>query len=128
MSSLRLRVTASLGLLGIALGALGAHGHIHDVISTNGGKEHWMTAVHYHQLHAVALLLLSLLAVDETGRVRFRLSFIAFIAGMVLFSGSLYVLAYTSIKWLGAVTPFGGVAFMIGWGALALGAVKKNPA
>ena len=126
MSPARLRLTALIGLLGVALGALGAHGHIHDVITTNGGKEHWMTAVHYHQVHAVALLVLALLGRDEAGKARFRLSFAAFLVGMLLFSGSLYVLAYTTIKWLGAITPFGGLAFMIGWGALVLGAGQKK--
>lgn len=128
MSRARLRITALVGLLGVALGALGAHGHIHDVITTNGGKEHWLTAVHYHQIHAVALLVLALLGRDESGKARFRLSFAAFLVGMLLFSGSLYVLAYTTIKWLGAITPFGGLAFMVGWGALVLGAGKTKSA
>jgi uncharacterized membrane protein YgdD (TMEM256/DUF423 family) len=120
MSPSRLRLTATLGLIGIVLGALGAHGHVHDVITTNGYADQWQTAAHYHQIHVVALLLLSLLATDPSGVKRFRLSFIAFTLGILLFSGSLYVLAYTSIKWLGAITPLGGVAFMIGWAALAL--------
>jgi uncharacterized membrane protein YgdD (TMEM256/DUF423 family) len=118
-SSTRLRITALLGLAGIILGALGAHGHIHDVISTNGYLDQWQTAAHYHQLHAVALLILSLLSRDASGSSRFLASFVAFIAGILLFSGSLYLLAYTSTKWLGAVTPFGGLAFMIGWLLLA---------
>lgn len=127
MSPSHLRFTAVVGLLGILLGALGAHGHVHDVISTNGGLNHWQTAVHYHQIHAVVLLLLSLHAFTADGALRFRLSFLTITAGILLFSGSLYVLAYTSIKWLGAVTPFGGLALMIGWAALAFAAVKKNP-
>ncbi len=127
MSPSRLRITACIGLIGIMLGALGAHGHIHDVITTNGGLPHWQTAVHYHQVHAAVLLLLSFFAIDANGSPRFRLSFAAFILGILIFSGSLYVLAYTSIKWLGAITPIGGVAFMIGWAALALGSAKKNP-
>ncbi len=127
MSSARLRFTAAIGLLGILLGALGAHGHVHNVISTNGGLNHWQTAVHYHQIHAVVLLLLSLHAFDANGAVRFRFSFMAVTTGILLFSGSLYVLAYTSVKWLGAVTPFGGLALMIGWAALTFAAIKKNP-
>lgn len=118
-SPARLRLTAFIGLVSIVLGALGAHGHVHDVISTNGYLAQWQTAAHYHQIHSVALLLLSLLAFDSGHTARFRAAFVAFVIGILLFSGSLYVLAYTSIKWLGAVTPLGGVAFMIGWASLA---------
>ena len=118
-SPARLRLTAFIGFISIVLGALGAHGHVHDVISTNGYLAQWQTAAHYHQIHSVALLLLSLLAIDSSNTTRFRTTFIAFLVGIFLFSGSLYVLAYTSTKWLGAITPLGGVAFMIGWSALA---------
>ncbi len=128
MSPARLRLTAFIGLLGILLGAMGAHGHVHNVLLGNGNTAHWQTAVHYHQIHAVALLALSLLATDAAGVKRFRLSFIAFTAGILIFSGSLYVLAYASIKWLGAVTPIGGVALMIGWASLGLGLAKKQQA
>lgn len=126
MSPFRLRLTAVLGLLGIGLGAAGAHGHVHDVISTSGGLGYWEKAAHYHQVHAVALLLLSLSARSEDGRARFRASFAAFILGILLFSGSLYVMAYTGLKWPGAITPLGGVAFMTGWAALAWTAVPKQ--
>lgn len=118
-----LRLTALIGLTGILLGALGAHGHIHDVTSTNGYADQWQTGVHYHQIHAVALLVLVLLGgQDGQKRPRFRLSFAAFCMGILLFSGSLYLLAYTSIKTFGAITPFGGLAFMLGWLGLIRGA------
>ena len=120
----RLRFAAAIGFISIVLGSLGAHGHVHDVISTNGYLAQWQTAAHYHQIHAVALLILSLLAVDPSGNTRFRTPFFAFLIGIFLFSGSLYVLAYTSTKWLGAITPFGGVAFMVGWVSLAFSLPK----
>ncbi|MDH4477358.1 MAG: DUF423 domain-containing protein [Verrucomicrobiaceae bacterium] len=122
----RLRLTAAIGFISIVLGSLGAHGHVHDVISTNGYLPQWQTAAHYHQIHAVALLLLSLLAVDPSGKTRFRTTFFAFLIGIFLFSGSLYLLSYTSTKWLGAVTPFGGVAFMVGWVSLAFSLPKPQ--
>jgi uncharacterized membrane protein YgdD (TMEM256/DUF423 family) len=125
-SQARLRLTAFIGFTSIVLGALGAHGHVHDVVSTNGYLAQWQTAAHYHQVHAVALLLISLLAIDTQQTARFRTTFIAFITGILLFSGSLYLLAYTSTKWLGAVTPFGGLALMIGWIALAFSLPAKT--
>ena len=125
-SQARLRLTALIGFTSIVLGALGAHGHVHNVISTNGYLAQWQTAAHYHQIHSVALLLISLLAVDAQQSTRFRTTFIAFITGILLFSGSLYLLAYTSTKWLGAVTPFGGIALMIGWAALAFSLPRQT--
>jgi uncharacterized membrane protein YgdD (TMEM256/DUF423 family) len=122
----RLRLAAAIGFISIVLGSLGAHGHVHDVISTNGYLSQWQTAAHYHQLHAVALLLLSLLAIDPSGKTRFRTTFFAFLIGIFLFSGSLYLLSYTSTKWLGAITPFGGVAFMVGWVSLAFSLPKPQ--
>jgi len=126
-SPFRLRLTALLGLAGVLLGALGAHGHVHDVVSTTGYLPQWQTGVQYHQIHAVVLLLLALLGLDPTtSKPRYRASFIAFTLGILLFSGSLYVLSYTSIKWLGAVTPFGGLSFMIGWLLLAGAATRPK--
>jgi len=122
----RLRLAAAIGFISIVLGSLGAHGHVHDVISTNGYLSQWQTAAHYHQIHAVALLLLSLLAIDPSGKTLFRTTFFAFLIGIFLFSGSLYLLSYTSTKWLGAVTPFGGVAFMVGWVSLAFSLPKPQ--
>jgi uncharacterized membrane protein YgdD (TMEM256/DUF423 family) len=122
----RLRLAAAIGFISIVLGSLGAHGHVHDVISTNGYLPQWQTAAHYHQIHAVALLLLSRLAIDPSGKTRFRTTFFAFLIGIFLFSGSLYLLSYTSTKWLGAVTPFGGVAFMVGWVSLAFSLPKPQ--
>jgi uncharacterized membrane protein YgdD (TMEM256/DUF423 family) len=126
-SRFRLRLTALLGLAGVLLGALGAHGHVHDVVSTTGYLDQWQTAVQYHQIHAVALLLLALLGLDPTSlKPRFRASFIAFNLGIFLFSGSLYLLSYTGIKWLGAITPLGGLSLMIGWLLLAGAATRPK--
>lgn len=118
----RLRVSAFLGFLAILLGASGAHGPLHEKLKAAGQLEHWETAVQYHLPHAVLLLVLTLFA-SQSGAL--RRAWCLFLAGIVLFSGSLYVLACTSVKWLGAVTPFGGLSLMIGWLLVALSAKGK---
>lgn len=118
----RLRVSALMGFLAIALGASGAHGGVHDKLKAAGELGHWETAVQYHLPHAVVLLVLTLFAGQNA---MLRKAWCLFLAGIVLFSGSLYVLAYTGMKWLGAVTPFGGLSFMIGWVLIALSAKGK---
>jgi uncharacterized membrane protein YgdD (TMEM256/DUF423 family) len=118
----RLRVSALMGFLAIALGASGAHGGVHDKLVATGQLAHWETAVQYHLPHAVMLLVLTLFA-GQNGRLRKAWSL--FLAGIFLFSGSLYVLAYTGMKWLGAVTPFGGVSLMLGWLLLAFATKGK---
>lgn len=115
-NTFRVRISAILGLTGIILGSMGAHGKVHDLLVAANELEHWKTASFYHLPHAVLAVLLALLA--GKGRAaawawRFT------IAGILLFSGSLYLLAYTQVKWLGAVTPFGGVSFMLAWICLA---------
>jgi uncharacterized membrane protein YgdD (TMEM256/DUF423 family) len=73
--------------------------------------------------HALALLLVaSLLSRAEAGQSTLVAAGVAFIVGVVIFSGSLYALSLTGIKWLGAITPFGGVALIVGWGCLVVAA------
>ena len=102
------RLAAVLGFTGVALGAFGAHG-LKNVLSANGTAAIWQTAVLYQLVHAVA----SLWAAERKPLVA-RL----WAAGVLFFSGSLYALAITNIKWLGAITPVGGVLFLIGWAML----------
>ena len=101
-------LAAILGFTGVALGAFGAHG-LKDVLAANGTAAVWQTAVLYQLVHAVA----SLWAAERRPLVA-RL----WAAGVFIFSGSLYALAITNIKWLGAITPVGGVLFLIGWAML----------
>ncbi|MFZ2281551.1 MAG: DUF423 domain-containing protein [Prosthecobacter sp.] len=118
----RLRLSALMGFLAIALGASGAHGPVHDKLVAAGELAHWETAVQYQLPHAVVLLLLTLLASSKPIMVwAWRL----FFTGILLFSGSLYVLAYTGTKWLGAVTPLGGLSFMAAWVLIAMSAKGK---
>lgn len=115
---LHIRLSALLGFLGIVLGARGAHGTLHDLLLATGELDHWKTASFYHLPHAVLAVLLALLA-SRGGRAaawawRFT------VGGIFLFSGSLYLLAYTQIQWLAHVTPFGGLSFMAAWACIAM--------
>lgn len=117
-STLRVRLSALLGLLAIILGSMGAHGSVHDMLVGANELDHWKTASFYHLTHAVLAALLALLAGRGGKAASWAWRFT--VAGIFLFSGSLYVLAYTQVKWLGAVTPFGGLSFMLGWICLAV--------
>lgn len=102
------RIAAAAGLLAVLLGAFGAHG-LKDLLGRNGTVEIWQTAVFYHFIHAVMLFVLAVLP------RRPAFAWWSFFTGIVIFSGSLYLLAVTDVRWLGAITPIGGVAFVAGW-------------
>jgi uncharacterized membrane protein YgdD (TMEM256/DUF423 family) len=121
--SSKVRLASVLGLLGVVLGAAGAHGRIHDLVSEQGHLAEWATAVDYHLLHAGVLLLVGAMG---PGLSRFAgLAWRLMLFGVLLFSGSLYAMGVTGIKWLGAITPLGGLCLMAGWLFLALGAGRK---
>jgi uncharacterized membrane protein YgdD (TMEM256/DUF423 family) len=107
-----LRLAALTGFFAVALGAFGAHG-LKSTLEANGTLAVWQTGALYHLVHAVVLLALALR--DSVARVPFAL----FGVGIVIFSGSLYLLALTNVKWLGAITPLGGLCLLGGWLALA---------
>ena len=109
------KIAGSSGFLGVALGAFGAHA-LKDRL-TPEMLHAWNTGVLYHLIHAVALLALGLFAKASATDIRWGARF--FLIGMVLFSGSLYALSLSGIKPLGAITPLGGVAFLLGWGWVA---------
>jgi len=112
-SSSAIRISATVGFLGVALGAFGAHALKQHLAALQLG-EVWEKAVFYHLIHAVVLVLLA-------SRPAFpRLPWCFFLAGIVLFSGSLYLLAYTGVRWLGAITPLGGLCLLAGWLLLAI--------
>lgn len=100
------------GFLAVALGAFGAHA-LEGKISARG-LEIWQTAVQYQMFHTVALLGLGLWATAHPWMPTGAPGWL-FTGGILVFSGSLYALALTDVKWLGAVTPVGGVAFLLGW-------------
>jgi len=98
--------------LAVALGAMGAHA-LAGVLAVHGREGVWQTAVFYQVVHGFGIWLNAL----SPGRD--RVAAYCFLAGVVVFSGSLYLLALTEWRWLGAVTPIGGVAFLAGWLRLA---------
>ncbi|SFJ00918.1 DUF423 domain-containing protein [Thermoflavimicrobium dichotomicum] len=107
----------------VALGAFGAHG-LEGKISERM-LQNWQTATHYHMAHALGLLLVGLLAAKlEANTSLLQIGGWLLFAGIVLFSGSLYVMALTNITKLGIITPFGGVAFIVGWILVAVATFK----
>jgi len=118
MKSLSIRLGALFGFLGVGLGAFGAHG-LKDILSPYGVSI-FEKAVLYHLIHAVALVALGGAAYGGALRPSIVSKVaILFSVGIVLFSGSLYLLAITELRWLGAITPVGGTAFIVGWFILA---------
>ncbi len=112
------------GALGVALGAFGAHG-LGAVLAANGRVATFDTAAQYHLAHALALVLTGLLAGHLPGRWA-RWAGWLFLAGVLLFSGSLYILAVFDLGLMGAVAPFGGAALVGGWLCLALAAWRQR--
>lgn len=104
---------------GVGFGAFGAH-----TLKTRLGPELmavFQTGVQYHLIHALGLFGVGLVLRVYPETVLFKLAGWLFLTGIVLFSGSLYLLAITEIRRLGMVTPFGGVSFLLGWACLAFG-------
>jgi uncharacterized membrane protein YgdD (TMEM256/DUF423 family) len=112
-----IRVGAVLAAAAVALGAFGAHAMQERL--TPERMETWRTAANYHLVHAVALVALGCLGERLTGPASSGAW--ALLAGIVVFSGSLYVLCLTDRGWLGAITPLGGIAFLVGWVLIAVG-------
>lgn len=102
------RLAAALCFVAVGLGAFGAHA-LKPTLTANAMTDVWNKAVLYHFVHALALLVLASLPGAN------RAASWLFVAGIVIFSGSLYVLAVTNVKWLGAITPLGGLCFLAGW-------------
>ena len=117
-STIATRSAAIVGLLAVLLGAFGAHG-LKDLLAHNGTAAIWEKAVFYHFIHAVMLFLLAERKVLPT------IVWWCFLAGIFIFSGSLYLLAVTDLKYMGAITPIGGLSLIVGWLGLALGWNRK---
>jgi uncharacterized membrane protein YgdD (TMEM256/DUF423 family) len=108
-----LRISAIIGCLAVVLGAFGAHG-LEKTLEANDQGATWETAVFYHFIHAIMLWI-----VADRAKVH-RGAWWCFFIGILIFSGTLYTLSLTNIKWLGAITPFGGLSLIIGWAMLAI--------
>ena len=124
MSKLILMTASILLALAVAIGAFGAHG-LKSHISVEM-IQIYKTGVEYHFYHALGLLFIGVLSVSYPSGL-LNWSAILLAVGIILFSGSLYVLAITGINWLGAITPFGGLCFIAGWVLLFITVWKKIP-
>ena len=108
--------------LSVALGAFGAHG-LKSVLSAEQLTV-YQTGVHYQMIHGIGLILVAILMSKYTDIGLFPAAGWAMLIGIILFSGSLYALAFTGVRTLGIITPVGGVGFLIGWILLAIAAFK----
>jgi uncharacterized membrane protein YgdD (TMEM256/DUF423 family) len=117
MNNLFLVLAGLNGFIAVSLGAFAAHGLKSmlgaDLLAT------FQTGVQYHMYHSLALLAVGILVLQFPAQTGLRIAGFLFLAGIIIFSGSLYVLALSGIRWLGAITPIGGVAFLAGWALLA---------
>jgi uncharacterized membrane protein YgdD (TMEM256/DUF423 family) len=112
-----------LAFLGVAAGAFGAHGLRGRVAPEL--LEVFETAARYHVYHALGLLAVAWAVARWPGAATTAAGWL-FLVGIILFSGSLYLMTFTGMRWLGAITPLGGVAFLAGWAALAWAAVRNQ--
>jgi uncharacterized membrane protein YgdD (TMEM256/DUF423 family) len=119
MSKIFLTLGAILAGLSVAAGAFASHALKQQL--TEKAIEIWETGAKYQMYHGLALLIVGLLLINaQLASTLLSGAGLAFVIGVVLFSGSLYALSLSGIKWLGAITPLGGVAFLVGWGCLAI--------
>lgn len=118
-----LAIGAIMACLGVVLGAFGAHA-LKDKFASPHYTAIWETAVQYHMYHALGLLGLGILSSEALLGASSLLSWAGYLmfAGIVFFSGSLYVLAVTGVKKLGAITPIGGMLFIVAWVLVAISA------
>lgn len=108
--------------LAVLLGAFGAH----ELKSKLSGASLaiYQTGIHYHMYHALGLILVGIIIMQNAPSNTFRWSGWLMLTGIILFSGSLYLLSITNIRWLGVITPFGGMAFIIAWLVLLTGILR----
>ena len=114
------RLAAALCFLAVALGAFGAHS-LKAILQANSMVDVWNKAVLYHLTHAIALVALALHGSTNRGACALL------VAGIAIFSGSLYLLAVTNVRWLGAITPIGGLCLLAGWVWLIIAPPGSRP-
>jgi uncharacterized membrane protein YgdD (TMEM256/DUF423 family) len=122
MAKLFITLASLSGMLAVMFGAFGAHALRARLDDYAMGV--FETAVQYHFYHSLALLAVGVVALSQPQTVLLKSSGWLFLIGILVFSGSLYLLGITGVRWLGAVTPLGGLAFIGGWACLAASAWK----
>jgi len=121
--TLKYRLLGSiLAFCAVLFGAFGAHA-LKETLSAHDSIQTWETAVRYQMWHALALILLSMIPLAQSAP---KMTGLCFVVGTILFSGSLYGLALDGPKWLGPVTPLGGLCLMIGWLLLVYSSYKNK--
>jgi uncharacterized membrane protein YgdD (TMEM256/DUF423 family) len=115
---------AIIGGLAVAIGAFGAHA-LKQFLVDAGREDTFQLAVRYQFYHALALLATGLTMTQSSGKA-LRYSSLSFVLGVIIFSGSLYGLCFTGVRMLGAITPLGGVFFILGWALLAIGVYNNK--
>jgi uncharacterized membrane protein YgdD (TMEM256/DUF423 family) len=123
MDKLFVMLGSGLMFLGVALGAFGAHG-LNDYLTRHELTNTFETAVRYHMIHGLAIFAAAWVADKWAGPLPTWAGYL-FVIGIILFSGSLYLLVATRLRWLGAITPLGGLAFLAGWACLFLAAWRS---
>ena len=123
MHRIFLLLSSILGILSVAIGAFGAHG-LRKLLEANGRQETFETAVKYQFYHTLALLLLGIL-LQTMAHKSLEWAGWLFLAGILIFSGSLYALCLTNVTKWGAVTPIGGLFLIAGWWCMAWGIYKS---
>jgi uncharacterized membrane protein YgdD (TMEM256/DUF423 family) len=113
------------GAIAVGLGAFGAHS-LEAILIQNGRLDTFQTAVNYHFYHTLALFGIGVLASVKPGWKGISFAAWSMVLGILIFSGSLYVLSLTGITWLGAITPLGGLAFILGWSSLVYLSFKNK--
>ncbi|HZX73525.1 MAG TPA: DUF423 domain-containing protein [Cyclobacteriaceae bacterium] len=112
------------GGLGVVIGAFGAHA-LNPILAANNRLDTYEIAVRYQFYHALALLAIGIL-MDKFSASRLGYAALFIVLGVIIFSGSLYVLSLTGETMLGAVTPFGGLLMIIGWALFLMGIMRKS--
>jgi uncharacterized membrane protein YgdD (TMEM256/DUF423 family) len=125
MDRIFVMIGSALMFVGVSIGAFGAHG-LSDYLVRYDMEGTFDTAVRYHIYHGLAMLAVAWAANRWPGPYTTWAGYLIFI-GVLLFSGSLYLLVLTRINWLGAITPLGGVAFVAGWALLFIAAWRSSP-
>mgnify|MGYP001423711753 CR=1 FL=1 len=121
MNSVWIIIGAISGLITVGIGAFGAHG-LKEILENNQTTNVYNKAVLYQMFHSIAILIIGLLEMYTEKSI--FLSGLFLTLGILIFSGSLYVLSITNLKWIGAITPIGGLCFLIGWIILVLFAIR----
>ncbi len=121
MNSVWIIIGAISGFITVGIGAFGAHG-LKEILQNNQTTNIYNKAVLYQMFHSIAILIIGLLEMYTEKSI--FLSGLFLTLGILIFSGSLYILSITNLKWIGAITPIGGFCFLIGWIILVLFAIR----